>query len=180
MQLVLTNGYDGIDLDYETFAFTDGSSSWAATQPNGSPSSPLADALHAEGKLLAVTVPPMYDADYDSSSGYWVYDYAAMGKSVDILRIMAYDFSVGSPGDRTLGWCRRSPPSRPRNYRPAKVQLGIPVYGRNWYVGKTGKCPVGQTINNGNFSMTSGGALASLAKDGVAPTRSPAMRPPAN
>ena len=29
-----SNGYDGIDLDYETFAFSDGSSSWGATQPN--------------------------------------------------------------------------------------------------------------------------------------------------
>lgn len=122
VQLVLTNGYDGIDLDYETFAFTDGSSSWAATRPNWVAFvSALADALHAEGKLLAVTVPPMYDADYDSSSGYWVYDYAAMGKSVDILRIMAYDYSVGSPGPiAPSGGCRRSPPSRPRNYRPAR------------------------------------------------------------
>jgi GH18 family chitinase len=34
VDLVLTNGYDGIDLDYETFAFTDGSSTWAQTRPN--------------------------------------------------------------------------------------------------------------------------------------------------
>ena len=132
--------------------------------------SALADALHAEGKLLAVTVPPMYDADYDSSSGYWVYDYAAMGKSVDILRIMAYDYSVGSPGPiAPLGWVQKVASFAATQLPPGKVQLGIPVYGRNWYVGKTGKCPVGQTINNGNYSMTSGGALASLAKDGVAP-----------
>ena len=32
--LVVANGYDGIDLDYEVFAFSDGSSSWGATQPN--------------------------------------------------------------------------------------------------------------------------------------------------
>lgn len=171
VQLVLANGYDGIDLDYETFAFTDGTSSWAATRPNWVAFvSELADALHAEGKLLAVTVPPMYDADYDSSSGYWVYDYAAMGKSVDILRIMAYDYSVGSPGPiAPLGWVQKVASFAATQLPPGKVQLGIPVYGRNWYVGKTGKCPVGQTINNGNYSMTSGGALASLAKDGVSP-----------
>ena len=29
VDLVVANGYDGIDLDYETFAFSDGSSSWA-------------------------------------------------------------------------------------------------------------------------------------------------------
>ncbi|HQR81247.1 MAG TPA: glycosyl hydrolase family 18 protein, partial [Actinomycetota bacterium] len=81
VNLVLANGYDGIDLDYETFAFTDGSSSWSATRPNWVAFvDELARALHAEGKLLSVTVPPMYDADYDSSSGYWVYDYAGVGK----------------------------------------------------------------------------------------------------
>jgi hypothetical protein len=52
-----------------------------------------------------------------------------------------------------------------------KVQLGIPVYGRNWYVGKTGTCPVGQKIKNTNYSMTAGGALASLAEDGVSPSQ---------
>ena len=166
VQLVLTNGYDGIDLDYETFAFTDGSSSWAATRPNWVAFvSELADALHAEGKLLAVTVPPMYDADYDSSSGYWVYDYAAMGKSVDILRIMAYDYSVGSPGrSHPSGGCRRSPPSRPRNYRPARCSWASLFTGATGTWARPANALWGQTINNGNYSMTSGGALASLAK----------------
>src|SRR5690606_11557948 len=109
VDLVLTNGYDGIDLDYETFAFTDGSSTWSQTRPNWVAFvAELADALHAEGKLLAVTVPPMYDDDYDSSSGYWVYDYAGVGKHTDLLRIMAYDYSVGSPGPiAPLGWVEK-------------------------------------------------------------------------
>jgi spore germination protein YaaH len=173
VQLVLTNGYDGIDLDYEAFAFTDGSSSWGATRPNWVAFvSELADALHDEGKLLAVTVPPMYDADYDSSSGYWVYDYAAMGKSVDLLRIMAYDYSVGSPGPiAPLGWVQKVAAFATTQLPGTKVQLGIPVYGRNWHVGTTGKCPVGQDVNDGNYSMTAAGALSSLAKDGVSPDR---------
>jgi len=171
VNLVLTNGYDGIDLDYEAFAFTDGSSSWAATRPNWVAFvADLADALHAEGKLLAVTVPPMYDADYDSSSGYWVYDYAAMGKHADLLRIMAYDYSVGSPGPiAPLSWVQKVAAFAPTQLPGSKVQLGIPVYGRNWFTGKTGKCPVGQEIKDSNYSMTAGNALTSLAGDGVSP-----------
>ena len=171
--LVRTNGYDGIDLDYETFAFSDGSSSWAQTRPNWVAFvEELAAALHAEGKLLSVTVPPMYDADYDSSSGYWVYDYAAVGKHVDLLRIMAYDYSVGSPGPiAPLGWVQKVAAFAPTQLPGSKVQLGIPVYGRNWYTGKTGKCPVGQEIKTSNYSMTAGNALSSLAGDGVAPSQ---------
>ena len=53
------NAVVGIDLDYETFAFTDGSGSWGATQPNWTAFvNELAAALHAQGKLLAVTIPP--------------------------------------------------------------------------------------------------------------------------
>lgn len=33
-KLVLTNNYDGIDLDLEGFAFSDGTASWAKTSPN--------------------------------------------------------------------------------------------------------------------------------------------------
>ncbi len=171
VDLVLANGYDGIDLDYETFAFTDGSSTWSQTRPNWVAFvEELAAGLHAEGKLLAVTVPPMYDDDYDSSSGYWVYDYAAMGKHADLLRIMAYDYSVGSPGPiAPLGWVEKVAAFAPTQLPGSKVQLGIPVYGRNWFTGKTGKCPVGQEIKTSNYSMTAGNALTSLAGDGVAP-----------
>ncbi|MBK6762650.1 MAG: hypothetical protein IPG68_04940 [Micrococcales bacterium] len=173
VSLVLSNGYDGIDLDYEAFAFSDGSSSWAATRPNWVKFiAELSDALHAEGKLLAVTVPPMYDADYDSSSGYWVYDYKAMGEHADLLRIMAYDYSVGSPGPiAPLSWVQKVAAFAPTQLPGSKVQLGIPVYGRNWFTGKTGKCPVGQEIKDSNYSMTAANALSLLAEDGVAPSQ---------
>ena len=51
--------FDGVDLDYEQFAFADGRSTWAATQTGWVAFiTQLADALHAKGKLLSVTVPP--------------------------------------------------------------------------------------------------------------------------
>lgn len=171
VQLVLANGYDGIDLDYEAFAFTDGRSTWAQTRPDWVAFvTELADALHAEGKLLAVTTPAIYNTAYDTSSGYWVYDWAGIGESIDLLRIMAYDYSVGSPGPiAPLEWVKKIAAFAPSQVSARKVQLGVPVYGRNWHVGTDGKCPVGQEINDGNYSMTAAGALASLARDGVSP-----------
>ncbi len=167
VNLVLAKGYDGIDLDYETFAFSDGQSSWAATKPNWTAFvKELGAALHAQGKLLSVTTPPMSG----TTGGYWVYDWAGIVDSVDLLRIMAYDYSVGSPGPiAPLWWVEKVAANAVAIAPKDKIQLGIPVYGRNWFVAKTGKCPVDQDINDSNYSMTSGSALASLAKDGVAP-----------
>ena len=167
VNLVLAKGYDGIDLDYETFAFSDGQSSWSSTRPNWVAFvKELGAALHTQGKLLAVTAPPMSG----STGGYWVYDYAGIADSVDLLRIMAYDYSVGSPGPiAPLSWVKKVADNAVAIAPKSKIQLGIPVYGRNWFVAKSGKCPVGQDINDSNYSMTSGSALASLAKDGVAP-----------
>jgi spore germination protein YaaH len=167
VNLVLARGYDGIDLDYETFAFSDGQSSWAATKPNWTAFvKELGAALHAQGKLLSVTTPPMSG----TTGGYWVYDWAGIVDSVDLLRIMAYDYSVGSPGPiAPLWWVEKVATNAVAIAPKDKIQLGIPVYGRNWFVAKTGKCPVDQDINDSNYSMTSGSALSSLAKDGVAP-----------
>ena len=61
----------------------------------GSPSSSeLADRLHADGRTLTVSIPPVYDAGQTDDSGYWVYDYAAITPLVDAIRVMAYDYSV--------------------------------------------------------------------------------------
>ena len=59
--LAVGKGYDGIDLDYEVFAFTDGRASWPTTQPNWVAFvAELGASLHANGKLLSVTVPPVW------------------------------------------------------------------------------------------------------------------------
>ena len=55
----------------------------------GSRALPAADVLRALVR----------DDGGETDRGYWVYDYAAMGRVVDHIRIMAYDYSTGSdPG----------------------------------------------------------------------------------
>ena len=99
-------GYDGIDIDYEQFAFADGRDTWAATRPNWVAFiTELGARLHADGRTLTVSIPPIYDTAQTSDSGYWVYDYGAIAPHVDHIRIMAYDFSVDEPGPiAPLAW----------------------------------------------------------------------------
>ncbi len=68
--------YDGIDIDYEQFAFADGRDTWTATRPNWVAFiTALGARLHADGRTLSVSIPPVYDAGQTVDSGYWVYDY---------------------------------------------------------------------------------------------------------
>ncbi|NQU36487.1 MAG: hypothetical protein HQ526_02685, partial [Actinobacteria bacterium] len=131
--LVNSNGYDGIDLDFEKFAFSDGQASWSKTRPAWVRFiKQLSAVLHADGKKLAVAVPPMGVPNGD----YWVYDWPAIGPHVDKLRIMAYDYAYSVPGPvgGPLSWVKQIAAYAASVMPPDKVQLGTPTYGRDWVV----------------------------------------------
>lgn len=143
VNLVNVNGFDGIDLDYEGFAFVDGSSTWTRTAPLWVAFiKELSVALRAKGKLLSVTTPYLYDPR-ERQKGYFVYAWADIATSIDRLRIMTYDFNVAKPGpnapiswvDKTIRYAISIMPS-------SKVYLGLPGYGRDWITAVQGKCPV--------------------------------------
>ena len=136
--------YDGIDIDYEQFAFADGRDTWAATRPNWVAFiEELSSVLRSDGRLLTVSIPPVYDAGQTSESGYWVYDYGAIVEHVDRIRIMTYDFSVSQPGPiAPLEWVESAIVGTiEATGSPVKLVLGLPAYGRNWPVRTTGVCP---------------------------------------
>jgi len=155
VNLVLTNGFDGIDLDYETFAFSDGSSSWAATQPNWTAFvTELGAALHAQGKLLSVTIPPPCSTSGSCSAktGYWVYNIQGIAPAADRIRIMAYDYHVQGIGAiAPMPWVRSIVAYSVTIMDPAKLQIGVPTYGRAWTRKQgsrlmvQGKCPGANT-----------------------------------
>ncbi len=176
VELVTTSGYDGIDLDYEQFAFTDSSDTWETTRPNWVKFvQQLAQALHTTGKILTVSVPPIYDTGRTSDSGYWVYDYAAMGEVVDRIRIMGYDYSVGEAGPiAPYDWVKVAVKAAKRAVDDdTRLVLGIGLYGRNWVISTQGTCPA---TAEGTTTVTQRNVEELAAKRSATPTYDPVTR----
>ncbi|MBI1379089.1 MAG: hypothetical protein GC157_16655 [Frankiales bacterium] len=133
VSLVTSNGYDGIDLDFEGFAFNDGSSTWSTTRPNWVAFVRLlGTALHAQGKQLSIASPYLSSP----TTGYWVYDWAGIGPYIDRLRIMTYDYHVASPGPiAPMSWVDSVARFAVTQVPSGKVQIGVASYGRDWYTG---------------------------------------------
>lgn len=128
LALAQTRGYDGIDLDYEKFAWTDGRASWATTKPNWAAFvTELADRFHQNGLVVTAAVP---------ISPYWVYDHATLGRVLDGVRVMSYDYAVGAPGaiaplNSVVAETRTMLTMVPGS----KLIMGVPEYGRDWVIG---------------------------------------------
>jgi hypothetical protein len=170
--IVIDGGFDGIDLDYEKFAFSDDRSTWATTRPNWIAFlTELSAALRPLGKQLIVSVPPVYDGGQTADSGYWVYDHAAMGPLVDRIRVMAYDYSYqgGEPGPiAPIDWVERLVGALTAMVDPAKIDLGVPTYGYDWVVSIAGTCPADQTPETKGISIARAGR--ETAARGIVPT----------
>jgi spore germination protein YaaH len=165
VDLATTEGYAGLDLDFEKFAFSDGSSTWSSTRPKWVQFvKELGGALHAAGKQLAATTPPLCSMSgaCGGTNGYWVYDWSGIGPYVDRLRIMAYDYSFSSPGPiGPYPWAEAIVRYAATQVAPGKVQLGVPTYGRDWVRRKangsyrvSGTCPKNGSLPSNYLSRT--------------------------
>ena len=145
--LAATNGFDGIDIDYEQFAFADSKATWETTRPLWIDFiTELGNRLHADGRTLTVSVPYIKDSRRTDTSGYWVYDYKGMAPHVDQIRIMAYDYSTGKAGPiAPLAFVRQAISAAKKTVGDdSKLVLGIALYGYNWPVATVGTCPADQ------------------------------------
>jgi Glycosyl hydrolases family 18 len=140
--LVMKNEFDGIDLDYEGFAFVDGNDTWSKTAPRWVAFiKELSTALHANKKLLSVSTPYLYDPK-EKQKGYFVYAWADIASSIDRLRIMTYDYSVAKPGPMgPLAWTEKTIVYALSVMSASKIYVGLPGYGRDWITSVNGKCP---------------------------------------
>ncbi len=143
LNLVLANNYDGIDLDFENFAFVDGTASWAATQPNWVQFiSDLSLSLHLNGKLLSVTTPVLFDPT-TGKKGYYVYAWSSIASMIDRLRIMTYDYSTSTRGPiGPITWVEQTVQYAVAVLPASKVYIGVAGYGRDWVTAVSGVCPV--------------------------------------
>jgi spore germination protein YaaH len=168
---VVANNFDGIDLDFENFAYVDGISSWPTTQVRFIAfMKSLSASLHAKGKLLSLTSPPLFDPA-SGKKGYWVYSWADIASSIDRLRIMTYDYSTSNPGPiGPITWVEQTVQYAISVAPASKVYVGLPGYGRDWVTAVQGICPstpinylttVKPTAAAGTFVMRDAATLAS-------------------
>jgi len=175
VNLVTANNYDGIDLDFEGFAFVDGNTTWSATAPLWVAFvKELSTALHAQNKLLSISTPYVLNPN-DAQKGYFVYSWAAIASSIDKLRIMTYDYSVSKAGPLgPITWAERTVQYAVSIMPASKIFVGVPGYGRDWVTAVSGICPanVSGTVKVGakaaTFVMRDAASLA--ATYGATPT----------
>ena len=85
LNLVTSNKFDGIDLDFENFAYVDPISSWPTTEVRWVQFiTDLSTALHAQGKILSITTPPLFDPA-SGKKGYYLYAWSQLASMIDQL-----------------------------------------------------------------------------------------------
>ena len=142
MNLVRTNNFDGIDIDFEGFAFVDSNTTWKSTTPAWVAFiKELSGALRAENKILSIATPYVLDPA-GKQKGYFVYAWADIASYIDKLRIMTYDYSVAKVGPiGPLAWTERTVQYAISIMPASKVFVGVPGYGRSWVTAVNGVCP---------------------------------------
>lgn len=125
--LVLTRGFDGIDIDYEHLEAGDRAPFTAFVRA-------LAAGLHADGKLLAVTLHPKTSEPGPQPKNQ-AQDYAAIGEVADEVRIMLYDYhwDTSRPGALApIGWVHSVMTWAATQVPRRKLVLGVATYGYDW------------------------------------------------
>jgi len=139
---VTTNNYDGIDLDFEGFAFVDGSKTWAKTAPLWAAFvKELSVLLHANNKILSVSTPYNFNPA-ERQKGYTVYAWPQIAPYIDRLRIMTYDYSVAKVGPiGPIAWTEKTVAYATSIMPASKVYVGVAGFGRDWVTKVEGVCP---------------------------------------
>ena len=172
---VASQNYDGIDLDFEGFAFIDPNTTWKATAPNWVLFvKELSAALHAEKKILSITTPYLFNPA-EAQKGYFVYAWAQIAPFIDRLRIMTYDYSTSRPGPiGPIAWTEKTVKYAISIMPASKVYLGLPGYGKDWVTKVEGVCPsnlakiITPSAKAGTFLMRD--AVSIAATYGAVPT----------
>jgi spore germination protein YaaH len=172
---VASQNYDGIDLDFEGFAFIDPNTTWKTTAPNWVLFvKELSAALHAQKKILSITTPYLFNPA-EAQKGYFVYAWAQIAPFIDRLRIMTYDYSTSRPGPiGPVAWTEKTVKYAISIMPASKVYLGLPGYGKDWVTKVEGVCPsnlakiITPAAKAGTFLMRDAASIA--ATYGAVPT----------
>lgn len=130
VEIVRAKGYDGMDIDYESLNLEDRDDFSLFIEE-------LSLALHAEDKILSVTVHPKTtdEAGWEAARAQ---DWARLGAAADSFKIMVYDYSSG-PGEAgpvaPVDWAEQVIQYALSLVPADKVYLGLPFYGYDYAVG---------------------------------------------
>ena len=163
-----SNGYIGIQLDFENVNWTDRD---ALSQFVGE----IAAALHKEHLQLSIaTVPNAPGHAGESGFSAWIYanwrgayDLKALAQSVDLICLMTYDqqtlWTVPGPV-AGWGWTNANLDYALKDVPAGKLSLGIPLYGYHWFAGTPTKAPDKSDKPNPTGNYISTGDALDLAK----------------
>ena len=125
--LAKTQGLTGINIDFEGLYDTDRDNYTTFVTD-------LAQALHAEGSTLMLSVPAKA-ADDSNDTWSWPYDYAALASQADILQVMTYDEYVPGYGPGPVAgsdWMQACLKYAATQIPADKILLGLPAYGYDY------------------------------------------------
>ncbi|GAA3019014.1 hypothetical protein Sfulv_56090 [Streptomyces fulvorobeus] len=129
MRTVGTRDYDGLDLDYESIAATGDSTYRQVRDGFTALATDLCARLHKLRKQCVITVFPK-----TRTTGR-IWDYAAIGRVADRMRIMGYNlhWSSGTPGPiADTAWYDDILTRATALVPAAKLEMGLPAYGWDW------------------------------------------------
>ncbi len=127
LELAEAHDYDGLDLDYEMFPYSTFDSFASFVER-------LADGLHAQGRLLVVTVHAKVAAvtPFESANAQ---DWPRLAAAADVFNLMTYDFTNRNepPGPvASIAWVNDVLDYAVTTTDPGKLRVGLPFYGYSW------------------------------------------------
>lgn len=127
LTLVESNGYDGVNLDWEGIAPQERQKFSTFVQE-------LANTFHRHGYYVTLSIPAeTQNQPHNSWTG--AYNFKSLGQSADLIMVMAYDqhYAGGAPGPiASAAWVKQVLNYTISVVPPSKVILGIPGYGYDW------------------------------------------------
>lgn len=123
--LAVREGYQGINLDFQQIKPDVREELTAAVRE-------LARSLHAQGKILALSLIPPVDVPPEVTGAY---DYRALGQAADYLVFFGYDRHNPSTGPGAIApreWVEANLKKMVSLVPARKLVLGIGVYGYDW------------------------------------------------